>query len=152
MRSKVAAFLISVDHPIKAYDVLKPVIQTKEEGAVSESISTMPKSPGFSQETTGDLHTFQSHANELLGAIQSNGSGSTTHTTIPSSQDPHRITGELSPVPDHSNTAGQPDEAPQPEKRRSQDGGTVSEGDKCREAVETLSRHSTKRKGRHDVD
>lgn len=157
---------ISLSKPVHSYDVLKPIIQTKDEATI-ESGNSLDKgrhrpSVEPSRSRAGDtIDSFRQYADHLLQTVTTNGVEGSPPKSAPLS--PSRVDGTLlSPRPQMIKNRKSSDSLRPPglldvnggHKGKARQGSFVKGDDElladgaeeggCGQAVEVLSRHSTK--------
>ena len=152
---------MSLGKPVHSYDVLKPIIQTKDE-AIIESGFTQEKRRRSSGETRGKgdtVDSFRQYADHLVETVTANHDGTISAPLSPSRTDgpllsPHKhqvvrnrkstdlLRPTLLDLPNgHSKSRPRQESFVKGDDELLADGG--EEGG-CGQAVEVLSRHSTK--------
>jgi hypothetical protein len=159
---------MTVNNPIRIYDVLKPVIQTKDEGVVEES-QTAAEAPaigppysighsGTTQKTADTLQSLQAYAKHLMQATE--GPMVPDHLSPSLSPDksqrrnrvlsPSLPTRDLLEESPNGRTLAVPENTrgfrPRKGSLVSGDDDLSEEATGCGQAVEVLSRHSSKSK------
>jgi hypothetical protein len=165
---------ISLSNPIRSYDILKPIIQTKDEAVVETGSLTAnkPGTPARRRSSAGDgrrtgdtVESFRQYANHLLETVASNEAvdGTMSPKSAPLSPSKVGVNGLdhlLAPRLDmrkSGESSRSPDTLLIPvngHKGRPRQGSFVKGDDElladigeqggCGQAVEVLSRHSTK--------
>jgi len=151
---------------VRTYDVLKPVIQTKDEGVVEETKATsegseiMKRNSAFkttsSRASVDTLNSLQSYAKHLTAVTETQSTnGGHVPPLSPSKILPlNRVVSPSSPTLDLREKAVDGETLSVPggvRKFRPRKGSVVTgdedlleEGEECGQAVEVLSRHSLK--------
>lgn len=147
---------VSIAHPLSTYNILEPVIQTKEEGTVVEQTSdekaplSRRRNTGLTEPPDPKAESLAAYARQLLDTVEPAENG---HIPVPPS--PSKAFHPLTPKASIK-TIKSPTEAffLSPESERvlrpratsivAGDDELVEESQKCGEVVQILSRHSPK--------
>lgn len=151
---------VSLPHPLSTYNILDPVIQTKEEGTIVEQTPDV-KSPLSRRRNTGPKEPPQpkpgslaAYARQLMDTVEPAADG---HIPVPPSPSKpfNPLTPKTSTRTNKSPTKSDFFLSPEPERTQVRPRSTsivagddelVEETQKCGEVVQILSRHSPKGK------
>jgi len=153
---------MTVNNPMRTYDVLKPIIQTKDEGVVEEvqSADEVPVVgqiiPGTNKKSADTLESLQAYAKHLMETIEAPATNDMRSRSLSPNRilPRNRLLSPSSPVLDlldkgpDSDTLSASRNAPRPRPGKgsfvSGDDELLEETTGCGQAVEVLSRHSSK--------